>query len=384
VESNRYIDAFHFGLFPTMIAFAINSALHEMSFPIRQEPMIRQHTRHLEGTNRRGHGAQGFLRLLACMTALECAGMSPTVQAQTYPAKPLRVLVPFPPGGTPDIQIRMMSEHLLPRLGQAVLVDNRPGASGAIAMELAARAQPDGYTLVIGTVGNWTVNPHLFKLPFDVQRDFTPVIQTATTPAVLVVNPSLPVRSVRELVALAQKQPGALNYGGSGVGGFGHMCTELFSAMTRARFTHVPYKGVGFAMTDLISGQIQLMFNSLAPTMPHIKTQRVRALATTGASRADAMRELPTVAEAGVPGYENTTWSMIAGPAKLPSAITTRLNGEMNAVLQLADVRERLAAMGSTVTGGTAAQAAARIRADLAKYGKLIAEAGIKATVGAP
>ena len=173
-----------------------------------------------------------------------------------YPVKPIRVLVPFPPGGTPDIHIRFMSDKLLTRLAQTFVVDNRAGASGNIAMETAARAQPDGYTLIIGTVGNWTVNPHLFKLSYDVLRDFTPVIQVATTPAVLVVHPAVAANSVKELIALAAKSPGALNYGSSGVGGFGHMCAELFAVMTKTKMTHVPYKGAALALTELTGGHI--------------------------------------------------------------------------------------------------------------------------------
>ena len=307
---------------------------------------------------------------------------SVTVAAQSYPSKPIRVLVPFPPGGTPDIQIRLMTDHLAKSMGQPFVVDNRSGASGSIAMETTARAQPDGYTLLIGTVGNWTVNPHLLKLSFDVTLDFTPIIHIATTPAVLVVHPSVAAHSVKELIALAHKSPGALNYGASGIGGFGHMCAELFTAMTRAKFTHVAYKGVAAAMTELIGGQMQLMFNSAAPTMPHIKAQRVRGLATTGAVRLAVLSELPTIAEAGVPGYENTTWSTIAGPANLPPPITARLNREMNLVLHIPEVRERFVAMGSAVTGGTPGQAAAILKADLAKYGKLIADAGIKPAAG--
>jgi len=327
------------------------------------------------GSRLRGNGKVARLCVLACIALI---GVAATAHAQMYPTKPIRVVVPFPPGGTPDIQIRMMNEHLAPRLGQSIVVDNRPGGSGAIGMDLVARAQADGYTLLIATVGNWTVNPHLLKLPFDVQRDFTPLIHLATTPAVLVVHPAVPAHSVKALIALAQNQPGALNYGGSGTGGFGHMSAELFSAMAKVKFTHVPYKGVAFAMTDLIAGQIQLMFNSAAPTIPHIKAKRVRALATTGAARVAVLIDLPTVAEAGLPGYENSTWSAIAGPAKLPVPIIERLNRDMNAVLQQPDIRERWSAMGSTITGGTPAEAAAIMRAETAKYGKLIREAGIK------
>ncbi len=298
-------------------------------------------------------------------------------QGVAYPVKPLRVLVPFPPGGTPDIHIRFMSERLLARLGQPLVVDNRAGASGNIAMETAARAQPDGHTLIIGTVGNWAVNPHLFKLSYDVQRDFSPIVQIAITPAVLVVHPTVPVNTVKELIALAAKTPGALNYGSSGVGGFGHMCAELFSVMTKTRMTHVPYKGAALALTELTGGHIQILFNSAAMTLPHIKAGRVRALATTGATRFAAMAELPTVAEAGVPGYENTTWSMVGGPAKMPPAVVERLNTEFNAILREPDIRERFAGTGSSVTGTSVKQASEILNAELLKFGRLVREAKI-------
>ena len=308
---------------------------------------------------------------------LTLAGGAAYAQGASYPAKPIRVLVPFPPGGTPDIQFRFMSDKLLSRMGQTFVVDNRAGASGNIAMETAARAQPDGYTLIIGTVGNWAVNPHLFKLSYDVLRDFTPIIHVATTPAVLVVHPAVQANSVKELIALAAKSPGALNYGSSGVGGFGHMCAELFAAMTKTKMTHVPYKGAAAALTDLTGGHIQILFNSAALTLPHIKAGRVRALATTGATRFAAMADLPTIAEAGVPGYENTTWSIIAGPARMPPAIIEQLNREMNAVLQMPEIKERFAGAGSTVTGGTAKQAQDILKAELAKFRTLVVEAGL-------
>ena len=302
--------------------------------------------------------------------------------AQAYPARPIRVLVPFPPGGTPDIQIRMLAEKLTPRLGQQIVIDNRGGASGNVGMDIVARAPADGYTLLIGTVGNWTVNPHLHKQPFNVLTDFAPIIHIASGPAVLVVHPALPVTNVKELIALAARKPGELNYGGSGVGGFGHICAELFSSMTRIKLTHVPYKGVAFAMTELIGGQIQLMFNSAVPTLPHIKAGRVRALATTGATRFAAMAELPTIAEAGVPGYENLTWSLIAAPSRTSPAIVERLNREIDTVLQIPDIKERFAAAGSTVTGGSAKLAQDILKSELAKYGKLVVDAGILPVTG--
>jgi tripartite-type tricarboxylate transporter receptor subunit TctC len=326
--------------------------------------------------------------LLAVGLSVMAAVFSGRAHAQVaprgaYPTKPIRVLVPFPPGGTPDIQFRVLAEKLVPRFDQQFVIDNRAGASGNIAMDIAARAPADGYTLIIATVGNYAVNPHLYKLPFDVAKDFAPIIHIATTPAVLVVHPSVPANTVKELIALAQHKPGELNYGSSGVGGFGHMCAELFAAMTGIRMTHVPYKGAAAAQTDLIGGHIQVLFNSAVPTMPHIKAGRVRALATTGATRLPILPDLPTVAEAGVPHYENSTWSMISAPARTPRAIIERLNLELNAVLQMPEIKERFAAAGSAVTGGTAKQAQDILKSELAKFGKLVREAGISAAAGA-
>jgi tripartite-type tricarboxylate transporter receptor subunit TctC len=320
------------------------------------------------------------------MAAIALWSICVAVHAQPvgYPSKPIRVLVPFLTGGTPDIQIRMFAEKLTPRMGQQFVIDNRAGASGNIALEIAARAPADGYTLIIGTVGNWTVNPHLFKVPYDVLKDFAPIIHVGTAPAVLIVHPSLPVTNVKELIALAARRPGELNYGSSGIGGFGHICAELFSLMTKAKLTHVPYKGVAIALTELVGGHIQLMFNSAVPTLPHVKAGRVRALATTGAARVAAMADIPTVAEAGVPGYENSTWSMIAAPARTPTAVVDRLNAEFNAVLHMPDIRERLVAAGATVTGGTAKQAQDILRSEFAKFDKLVVQAGIAPADAAP
>ncbi len=323
-----------------------------------------------------------FVTAVAVALALPGLGVAGIAQAQTrapavYPTRPIRMLVPFPPGGTPDIQVRFLTEKLLVRMGQPIVVDNRAGASGNLAMETTARAQPDGHTMVIGTVGNWTVNPHLFKLNYDVLRDLTPIIHIATTPAVLVVHPALAANSVKEVIALAIKAPGALNYGSSGIGGMGHMCAELFAKMTKTKMTHVPYKGAALALTDLTGGHIQLLFNSASLTLPHIKAGRVRALATTGATRFAAMPDLPTVAEAGVAGYENTSWSTIGGPGRLPAALVERINRDFNAVLQAPEMIERYAGAGSTVTGGSAKLAQDIVQAEFVKYGKLVVDAGI-------
>ena len=325
--------------------------------------------------------------LLQTLLVLAATGVSTGAEAQAtakdaYPAKPIRVVVMGPPGGTPDIQVRMLAEKIAPRLGEQLVIDNRPGAAGNIAMGIVARAPSDGYTVIIATVGTWTVNPYLYKLPYDVLKDFAPIIHVATTPAVLVVHPSLPVKSVKELIALARRKPGELNYGSAGVGGFGHVSAELFAVMTKTRMTQVSYKGSASALSDLVGGHIQVLFNSAIVTIPQITNGRVRALATTGATRLAILPDLPTVAEAGVPGYENTTWSGIAAPARTPQPIIDRLNSEFAAALQMPDIKERYAAAGSTVTGGTPRQFQDILKSELAKFGKLIKEAGITLAPG--
>jgi tripartite-type tricarboxylate transporter receptor subunit TctC len=301
-----------------------------------------------------------------------------SASAQQYPVKPIRLVVTFAPGGTTDIQARMLLDKLIPRLGQQVILDHRGGAGGNIGMEAVARAPADGYTLVITVVGTWAVNPYLYKLPYDVQKDFAPIIHVATTPGVLVVHPSVPARSVKDLVALARKRPGELTYGTAGVGSFTHISAELFSVMTGTKMTHVPYKGSGPVTTDLIGGHLQLSFSSAVPAMPQIQSGRLRALATTGSKRLGVLPDLPTVSEAGVPGYESSTWTAIAAPARTPQAIIERLNREIGAVLQMPDVQEKAAAMGSVLTGGTPDWFRDYLASELAKYGKLVKQAGIK------
>ncbi len=326
--------------------------------------------------------------LLQTLLVLAAAGVSAGASAQAtpkepaYPSKPIRLVVPFPPGGTTDIQGRMLAEKLAPRLGQPVVVDNRGGANGIIGMEIVARAPADGYTIVIAVVGPWAVHGYLYKLPYDVLKDFAPIIHVATTPGVLVVHPSLPVKTVKELIALARQRPGELNYGSAGVGGFFHISAELFAFMTKIKMTHVPYKGPAAALTDLVAGRIHVMFNSAIVTIPHIKSGKVRALATTGAKREAALPDLPTVAEAGVPGYENSTWTAMGAPARTPRAIIERLNKELGAILQMPDIQERFAAGGSTVTGGTPEQFHDYLKSELVKFGKLVKDAGIKAKAG--
>jgi tripartite-type tricarboxylate transporter receptor subunit TctC len=273
----------------------------------------------------------------------------------------------------------MLAEPLREALGQPVVIDNRGGVNGVIAMEIVARAPADGHTIIIGTVGNWAVHPHLYKLSYDTLKDFAQIVHVATTPGVVVVNTALPIKSMKELIAFAKQKPGELNYGSAGVGGFGHISTELFCVMTQTKMTHVPYKSSVTALTDVIGGSIQVLFNSAAQTMPHIRSGRVRALATTSAKRAAALPDLPTVAEAGVPGYENSTWSVVAAPARTPAPVIERLNRELSRILKTPDVQEKHAAMASTVTGSTPEEAREYVRAEIAKYGKLVKAAGIKA-----
>lgn len=326
--------------------------------------------------------------LLQTLLVLAAAGVPAAASAQAspgkpvYPDKPIRLVVPFPPGGTTDIQGRMLAEKLAQRLGQPVVTDNRGGAQGIIGMEIVARAPADGYTIVIAVVGPWAINTYLYKLPYDVAKDFAPIIHVGTTPGVLVVHPSLPAKTVKELIALAKQKPRELNYGSAGVGGFFHISAELFAFMTGIRLTHVPYKGPAAALTDLAAGRIHVMFNSAIVTVPFIKSGKVNALATTGARRVAALPDLPTVAEAGVPGYESSTWTAVGAPARTPRTIIQRLNRELEAILQMPDIQERFAAGGSTTTGGTPEQLRDYLKSELAKFGKLIKEAGIKADAG--
>ena len=319
------------------------------------------------------------LRILVCVLA---AGFAVAAFAQEYPTKPVRFVVPFVPGGPTDIQGRMLGDKLTQHLGQQVLIDNRGGAGGNIGMELVARAPADGYTIVIATVGTWAVNPHLYKLPFDVLKDFAPIIQISSSPGVLVVHPSVPAKNVKELIALAKARPGELNYGSSGVGGFGHISGELLTLMTKTRMTHVPYKSSAPSLTDLISGQIQVLINNAISTVPFVKSGRVRALATTGATRSSALPDLPTVAEAGVPGYENSSWSAVAAPAGTPQPIIARLHKEFAGILTMPDIQKKHADVGARIIGGTPEQFHAYLKLEVEKFGKLVKAAGIKAASG--
>lgn len=297
--------------------------------------------------------------------------------AESYPARPIRLVVPYFPGGTPDLQGRSLAEQLRVRLGQPIVIDNRPGANGSIGVGIVARAPADGHTLLIAPVGPWVVNAYLYKLPYDLRNDLTPVIHVSSVPAILAVSLNVPAHSVKELIALARQKPGELNYASAGIGGFGHTSGALFCVMTGVNMTHVPHKGAVGVLTDLAGGHVQVSFNVSSSTLPFVKSGKVRALAVTSKTRSEFLPDLPTVAET-VPGYENLTWNGIGAPARTPSAVIARLNREIGAILKSPEMTEAARVQAYSLAGGTPAQFAEHLRAEHAKFEKLLKEAGIK------
>jgi tripartite-type tricarboxylate transporter receptor subunit TctC len=294
-----------------------------------------------------------------------------------YPAKPVRLVVPFPAGGTTDILARAVAQKLSEAWGQQVIVDNRPGAGGNIGSDLVAKSKPDGYTLLMGTVGTHAINPSLYKnMPYDHVKDFVPVILVAGVPNVLVVNPSLPVHSVPELIAYAKANPGKLNFASSGNGTSIHLSGELFKAMTGVEMTHVPYKGSAPALTDLIGGQVQLMFDNLPSSLPFIKAGKLRALAVTSGARAAALPDLPTLAESGLPGFEASSWFGVLAPAGTPRDIVAKLDGTIASWLASPEAKEKLLAQGAIAAGGTPDDFARHIAAETSKWAKVVKASG--------
>src|SRR5690242_10886670 len=292
--------------------------------------------------------------LLAISMALTVivAGTAP-VAAADYPTKPIRLVVPFPPGGTTDILARAVAQKLAETWNQQVIVDNRSGAGGNIGADLVAKAAPDGYTLVMGTVGTHAINPNLYgKMPYDHVKDFAPVILVAGVPNVLVVNPSVPAKTVQEFIAYAKANPGKLNFASSGSGTSIHLSGELFKVMTGVQMTHVPYKGSAPALTDLVGGQVQLMFDNLPSSLAFIKAGKLRALAVTSKTRAAALPDVPTIADF-VPGFEASSWFGLLAPAGTPPAVIAKINGEVAKWLATPEAREKLTAQGANVAGGT-------------------------------
>lgn len=316
--------------------------------------------------------------LLACLIGA-VAISHPTSAAETFPNRPVRLIVPFAPGGGTDITARAIALKLTERLGQQVVVDNRPGANGTIGVDIASKSAPDGHTLSMISSSH-TINVSLLKtVPYDLVKDLAPVTQATQQPYALVINPSVPAKSVQELIAHARSRPGALNYGSSGTGGLSHLAGALFSNLAKVDIVHVPYKGGNPALIDVIAGQIQMLFSTLLQANPHIKSGKLRALAVTTPKRSPAAPQLPTMQEAGVPGYEVTQWYGIVAPAKVPPAIIARLSREIAQIMHEPDMKGRLAADGSEAVGSTPEQFGAHVRAEVAKWKKVIQETGIRA-----
>ncbi len=322
-----------------------------------------------------------FLKTLPIV--LSVLMMSSVAQAQdtaaNYPDRPVKVIVPFPPGGATDIVGREISDRLARALGQPFVVENRSGASGNIGMEAAARSAPDGYTLVIGAPQTLTINPQLFKSnPFNPQKELDPIIVVATVPNVLIVNPKLPVSSVKELVAYAKERPGKVNYGSSSIGGTPHLSSELFKSMTGTDIMHIPYRGSSPALTDLMGGQIEMMFDNLPASLPNIKSGRVKALAVTTKKRSAAAPDIPTMEEEGVTGFESQGWFSILAPAGTPPAILEKLNTEVNKILATDTFKQRLANVGAEPMGGSIADFRALLDTETKRWAEVIEFANIK------
>jgi tripartite-type tricarboxylate transporter receptor subunit TctC len=313
------------------------------------------------------------------IVALLAVAMGASALAQTFPAKPVRIVVAFPAGGGVDIVARLLAPKLAEAWGQQVIVDNRAGASGVIGTEFAARSAPDGHTLLMGTLGNLSVNPHLIaKMPVDPLRDFAPITQVVAVHFVLVAHPSLPARNIIELIALARSRPGEINYSSSGPGGAPHLAGELFKSIAKVNLVHVPYKGSAPSFQDLLGGQVSLTFDSLVQALPYVRDKRLNALAVLGAARSPLLPEVPTVAES-LPSYELTNWFGLVAPAAVPRAIVGKVHADVVKVLQDAGVSEKLSAMGATAVGNTPEQFGAMMRADSEKWGRLIRETNIRA-----
>ncbi|MSQ70653.1 MAG: tripartite tricarboxylate transporter substrate binding protein [Betaproteobacteria bacterium] len=312
-------------------------------------------------------------------SALALCAIAGSACAQAWPAKPIRLIVPFPPAGGTDIVARTVAPHLAAGLGQPIVIDNRPGAGGTIGSEMGARAPNDGYTLLMATTSTHAVAPNLNpKLSYDPLRDFAPVSNVNSGPLLLVITAGLPVKSVRELIAHAKANPGKLTFASSGAGTVYHLTGEMFKTMTGTNMVHIPYKGSAQAFPDLISGQVSLMFDLTTSVMPLVKSGKLRALAVTSTSRNASVSDLPTVIEAGVPGFESTLWIGLFAPAGTPRDIVMRLNAEVARVLARGDVRDTFAQQGADTAAGSPEQFAAQIRADLAVWGKVIRDGGVK------
>jgi tripartite-type tricarboxylate transporter receptor subunit TctC len=336
-----------------------------------EEPQVTQPTRRLFT---RRHFNQALIATLGAVGAGAASAVwSPSALAQSYPARPLTMIAPYPAGGGIDSVARLLAERLGQRLNQTVTVDNKPGAGATLGATAFARSPADGYTLMLGSVVDYAIAPHVHKsLPFDMQRDFIPVVEVGLGTVALIVNADLPAASVKELIALAKAKPGSLSYASSGIGGLQHLNAEMFKQMAGADIVHVPYKGTAALLPDLIAGRVQMAVDSIPAHLPHVRSGKTRALAVASRTRSPTLPDVPTMAEAGLPGYESATNYTLFVPAKTPAEAVAALNRETNAVLQLPEVIDKLAALGVVVTGGAAQTAQARMASEIEKWAGVI------------
>ncbi|MEO7728265.1 MAG: tripartite tricarboxylate transporter substrate binding protein [Burkholderiales bacterium] len=317
-----------------------------------------------------------FLRQLAACMAGACFAFA--VCAQTYPAKPIRFYTPYPPGGTTDILARIFGAKMYEAWSQPVIIEAKPGAGGNIGADFVAKSPADGYTILMGASGPLAINASLFKkLPYDPAKDFAPVVLSASVPLVLVTHPSLPVKNVKEFIALMKARPGQFNYASAGPGSPQHLTAEMFKFMVKVEMTHIPYKGSGPAIVDLIGGQVLFAFESMIPVLPHVKAGKLRALAVTSSTRSPVLDQTATVAESGVPGFESIAWYGVVAPAGTPKEIVAKLNAEMVRIANLPDIKKQLMEMGSPPVAGTPDQFGALIRSEIPKWSKVVKQANV-------
>jgi tripartite-type tricarboxylate transporter receptor subunit TctC len=319
-------------------------------------------------------------KILAACFGCALAALSCGTAAQGYPVKPIRVVVPYAPGGATDLTARLVGQKMQEAMKQNVLVDNRPGAGGVIGADIVAKAAPDGYTVLIAVPAEIAILPHLQKMPYNVARDLAPVSLAAVTPLILVVHPSLPVRSVKELIAFARARPGQLTYASAGTGGVQHLSGELLKITMKLDMAHVPYKGAGPVMPDLIGGHVPMFFSGMPPAMPHVKAGKLRALAVTTPRRSPAAPDVPTMAEAGVPGFDISNWFAYFVPSGTRADVIVRLNSEVNRGLKQPDVREKLANVGAETVGTSPEELAKFVRSESEKFARLVKLSGAKGT----
>ena len=315
-----------------------------------------------------------------CMVALTLTALAAAASAQNYPSKSIRFLVGFAPGGSTDIVARLIAQKMTDNVGQQVVVDNRAGAGGIIAAEILAKSPPDGYTILACTTGNFAIIPYLYKtVPYNADKDLLPVTQSGSLPYIIVVHPSLPVKNVKELIAFAKSHPGQINYASSGIGSASHLSPEIFKSMAGINIVHVPYKGTGQAIGDLLAGQVVMMFDQPVSTLPHVKAGKLRVLAITSSKRFPTLQEIPTVAESGIPGFEAVSWAGVCAPGGTSKEIVNRLQGEVAKVLKLPDVSERLMRDGIEPIGSTPEQFHAFIEREKIKWSKVVKDSGARA-----